>query len=409
MIGVSPGVIHRRGIRRHHAPGACSSSDNTGRVVGAPPSYAKHPERTIVEAFQDSGQPDDHLSSGVAHGNDAAPSPTSDTADASSSTEARTASLFAAVAGRHDGSHSRKGAAERKASAASAAFSSAEPADSFEQSWYVWHAAHIDALASPHGYLSPVALTWLSSGDSAEVPLFPGTWHAQDDTIVYEPDAHHLVMNAGRTVARPMSFTARNKGENDLADFDYGDLRVEVRSLPGAFIGGAPRFWLRLKNPHSITRRRFFGVPHYRPNPDWVLPAHFTPCDKARVTRQESVEPSVFQLLPVIGTVDFEYRGAGYSLEVVDDHGTPTVFFADATSGHETYGNGRILEFGQAAACAIDRIDFNRAYNFPCAFTPYCTCPVPRRENRLPFHVTAGERTPFEAQGDQSEIRGTAM
>lgn len=276
----------------------------------------------------------------------------------------------------------------------------AKPANPFEQRWHIWHAGRVDALDSPHGYLSPVSITWLSSGDTATIERFPGTWYAIGDTLIFAPDgtAERPVTNAGREVTEPISFTARYYGEEDLADLDYGDLRAEVKAQPDAANKDARRFWIRVKDPQSATRRDFHGIPHFGLDHDWVLPAHFTPYEGKRVSEQNSVATSVLQILPVIGTVTFQYEGSDYTLEVADVHGTPTVFFGDATNGHETYGNGRILEFGRANARAIGHIDFNRAYNFPCAFTPYCTCPVPRRENRLPFRVTAGEKTPYEAQ-----------
>jgi uncharacterized protein len=73
--------------------------------------------------------------------------------------------------------------------------------------------------------------------------------------------------------------------------------------------------------------------------------------------------------------------------------GAPLFFvLADATSGRETYGGGRHLYAERPQGDTIV-LDFNRAENPPCAFTPYATCPVPPKENRLPFAVTAGEKT----------------
>jgi uncharacterized protein (DUF1684 family) len=68
--------------------------------------------------------------------------------------------------------------------------------------------------------------------------------------------------------------------------------------------------------------------------------------------------------------------------------------FRDATSGRETYGGGRFLHVAMPDASGATRIDFNRAYNPPCGYTPYATCPVPPPENRLPLAVKAGERRP---------------
>jgi uncharacterized protein (DUF1684 family) len=65
--------------------------------------------------------------------------------------------------------------------------------------------------------------------------------------------------------------------------------------------------------------------------------------------------------------------------------------FRDRTSGKETYGAGRFLKANPAAGGCMT-LDFNRACNPPCAFTPFATCPLPPPENWLPFAVPAGEK-----------------
>ena len=69
------------------------------------------------------------------------------------------------------------------------------------------------------------------------------------------------------------------------------------------------------------------------------------------------------------------------------------IVFGDATNRHGTYGGGRFLDVPRPSGGAPVTLDFNKAYNPPCAFTPYATCPLPPRDNRLPFAVTAGEKS----------------
>ena len=68
------------------------------------------------------------------------------------------------------------------------------------------------------------------------------------------------------------------------------------------------------------------------------------------------------------------------------------VIIADETSGEETYGGGRFLYVARADSSGESVIDFNKAYNPPCSFTPYATCPLPPEQNRLPLAVRAGEK-----------------
>jgi uncharacterized protein (DUF1684 family) len=98
--------------------------------------------------------------------------------------------------------------------------------------------------------------------------------------------------------------------------------------------------------------------------------------------------------MPVPGKAVFERDGKRYELlPVVEEEGSDQVWFifADRTSGKETYGAARFLYADKAKDGKLV-IDFNKAYNPPCAFTPYATCPLAPPENRLDLRVTAGEK-----------------
>jgi uncharacterized protein (DUF1684 family) len=65
--------------------------------------------------------------------------------------------------------------------------------------------------------------------------------------------------------------------------------------------------------------------------------------------------------------------------------------FKDKTSGQETFGAGRYFKTDIPQNNTIT-LDFNRAYHPPCFFTPYATCTLPPRQNRLPIAIEVGER-----------------
>jgi hypothetical protein len=94
------------------------------------------------------------------------------------------------------------------------------------------------------------------------------------------------------------------------------------------------------------------------------------------------------------GHVRFRFEGQEYRLLALDDTGDGRLFlvFGDKTNGRETYGGGRFLYTDPPRDGKVV-LDFNRSYNPPCVFTPYATCPLPPRENRLPFRIAAGERS----------------
>jgi len=101
----------------------------------------------------------------------------------------------------------------------------------------------------------------------------------------------------------------------------------------------------------------------------------------------------------IYGTLEFKLEGQELALELytvtIDpkeiEEGEFMLIFADATSGQETYPAARYLDVEGKAAGPIT-VDFNQAYSPPCSFSPEWTCPFPRRQNRLPVAVRAGEK-----------------
>jgi uncharacterized protein (DUF1684 family) len=96
----------------------------------------------------------------------------------------------------------------------------------------------------------------------------------------------------------------------------------------------------------------------------------------------------------VIGVLQFEYEGKDFELLVLDELGKLFVLFSDDSSALETYPTGRYLYVNPPDAKGMTLLDFNYAYNPPCAYTEFATCPIPPKSNRLPFAIHAGEKVP---------------
>jgi uncharacterized protein (DUF1684 family) len=96
---------------------------------------------------------------------------------------------------------------------------------------------------------------------------------------------------------------------------------------------------------------------------------------------------------PVPGKAVFTRDGRTFELLAIDEGADAPLFFvlSDLTSGHETYGASRFL-YAEWPKDGKVILDFNRAENPPCAFTPFATCPLPPKENQLPIRITAGEK-----------------
>ena len=148
---------------------------------------------------------------------------------------------------------------------------------------------------------------------------------------------------------------------------------------------------LRIKHADAPTRLQFAGLQYWPADPSWRIEARFLPHPPGRTlpigdivgTQSDSPNP---------GAVEFERDGRSFRLEALGEPGRELFFvLADRTSGKETYGAARFL-YADMPKDGKLVVDFNKAYNPPCAFTGYATCPLAPPENRLDLRVTAGEK-----------------
>lgn len=160
------------------------------------------------------------------------------------------------------------------------------------------------------------------------------------------------------------------------------------------------RYVLRLADSESEVRKRFGGREWYPVKAGYRVPARFVAYHPPRripivnVIDEVSDEPSP-------GYVEFKLDGATQRLDVVgeDDDGL-FIVFRDATAGKTTYAPGRFLFVDKKPQPgATFMLDLNRAYNPPCAFSEFTTCPLPPRQNILKSRVDAGEKYPPRKKG----------
>src|SRR5262249_22961367 len=152
------------------------------------------------------------------------------------------------------------------------------------------------------------------------------------------------------------------------------------------------KFGIRLKDPDSEYRRGYHGIEYFPVKDDY------------RITAKWVAEPVKIPILNVLGQTEemqspgyavFQLHGREYRLRpVLETPDAQELFyiFRDQTSGKLTYRAGRFLYSALPKDGHVE-LDFNKAYNPPCAFTPYATCPLPPKENRLPLRIEAGEKT----------------
>ena len=263
----------------------------------------------------------------------------------------------------------------------------------------VYREARLGRLTSPAGWLSLVAKAWLPEGASRI-----GT--ASDAEIWLDvPNAPPLVGTVTRrgaqvtfAAAPGVEAVARGSRVETLvlrSDADPSPDEVVVGALRLELIRRGDDFALRVRDPESPTRRAFAGVPSYGIERRWWIDARFEPRQPpAPVSLEDSDGRPQTYLSP--GDAVFEVDGVTGRLQLLLDSDGRRLFvlFGDATNRDETYGAGRFL-YAPIPVNGRVTLDFNKAFNPPCAFTSFASCPMPPTQNRLPFPIPAGEKRPL--------------
>jgi uncharacterized protein len=242
-----------------------------------------------------------------------------------------------------------------------------------------WRRDREASLTADGGWLSVAGLFWLHDGanpfgkdPSSEIALPDGPAHA--GVLRLEHGKVSVTMDG-----------ATRELKHDSADV------LKVGRLSLFVIQRGERFGIRLKDPEAETRREFKGIESFAVNPAW------------RITAKWVAEPHSIPILNVLGQTEnsecpgyaqFQVNGHEFKLyPIIEEPGANELFyiFRDQTSAKETYGAGRFLYSAMPEKGEVV-LDFNKAYNPPCAFTAYATCPLPPPENRLAVRIEAGEK-----------------
>lgn len=264
----------------------------------------------------------------------------------------------------------------------------------YEQEIAAWQAKRDAELRDPDGWLTLAGLFWLKpgrirfGGDSSNHIHFPGLSAPSLGEFIVSDDGVEVAIAPGVEVTHEgtrVSQMALTSGETDGPVLAYGPLRWFVMRRDGRWV-------VRLRDRSHPALAEFHGVEYFPVDPTWRvtarLVAHPTPVTIPVPTILGSVNQT-----PSPGILNFLLNGAEQRLVALGQTDSPlSLIFADATSGQETYGSGRFLTVDAPNAGGETVIDFNRAYNPPCAFTPFATCPLPPAGNRLAIPITAGEK-----------------
>jgi hypothetical protein len=257
-----------------------------------------------------------------------------------------------------------------------------------------WRAERLARLTAPDGWLTLIALDWLKPGvntvgSAADCDVRLPKLPPRLGTITLENDRARWVPAAGVAVT-----IDGVPGAAELLDDRHPHPTVVAwGTVQFYLIRRGDRLGVRAKDSAAPTRTGFAGLDYFDIDPSWRIEAKWEPYDPPHTVEQPNVLGETEKVL-VPGAAVFEREGRIIRVEpVIETPGDRALFlvFADRTSGQESYGAARFV-YTEPPHDGTILIDFNRAYNPPCAFTPFATCPLPTAQNRLDVRVTAGEK-----------------
>ena len=266
-----------------------------------------------------------------------------------------------------------------------------------------WRADRIRRLTAPDGWLSLVGLEWLHAGANTvgsapdnDIVLKVGPPQLGTVTLSADGRLHfRAAPDSGATIdGKPATDAVL---VDDMHAGDTGPTTVHFGSASLFAIDRDGRKGLRVKDPQAASRTHFLGIDYFPIDPSWRIVADWVPFHPAHTLEVGSAIGTIDKV-EVPGKAVFHRGGRTFELLPYQEEPGGELFFviADRTSGKETYGAARFL-YAALPAAGLGKpgavvLDFNRAYNPPCAFTPYATCPLAPPENRLDIAVTAGEK-----------------
>ena len=274
---------------------------------------------------------------------------------------------------------------------ASAADGPAVVDPAYQQSFEKWKGDLVEDLKQE--WLPLAGLFWLKPGensfgaDAKNAIVFPkgpahaGSFTLQDQvvTVKLAPGVNAVIAGKPATTAELQPDTADNPTVVEL-----GNLRFH------AIIRGE-RVGIRLKDLDSDAVRQFRGAQFFPLDLSYRVTASFLPSDGKQTVDVPNVLGDVSPT-PIAGTAVFKLNGQELRLTDLGGDAAKGLFFvfSDPTGKTDTYPGGRFLKTDPVTNGTVV-LDFNRAYNPPCAVTPYATCPLAPKENRLSVAIPAGE------------------
>ncbi len=275
-----------------------------------------------------------------------------------------------------------------------------------------WHDARITTLTTDDGWLTLVGLDFLESdaysfGSApncslrylhASAPQI-GVFTRAGDRVTFAANSGVTVTGDGVLITECVLLTDDASAlapppSNAARTLRNGPLTITLVRRNGDLA-------LRIKDNDSAIRRDFAGIALFPFDESLVVEATVERANAQGTISITNVAGFVEQQ-PIAAKLRFQLQGKTHTLTATaGSQDQLFIVFGDASNGAATYGGGRFLDIALGSD-GRTLIDFNRAYNPPCCFTAFATCPLPPRENILSIEIEAGERAPVSSHDDDA-------
>lgn len=267
----------------------------------------------------------------------------------------------------------------------------------------IWKENRIASLTAPTGWMRLAGMFFLTEGENtfgsspeadvqlpdSTLPPVAGTFHLADQHV--NMDVHESVSIYADD--EPVHSALLYNPELDSIP------RITYNQLEWLVIARQDLTAIRLYNKENEKADQFTGFPHYEINSEWRRQARFVPYPEGTAIPIANVLGQV-EDFPSPGRIEFTIGNTLYSLDALEGSERMFIIVGDQTNGKDTYGAGRYIYIDYPDDNReLTVIDFNLAYNPPCAFNTFTTCQLPPMQNRLDVAITAGEKTPIGWDG----------
>ena len=259
-----------------------------------------------------------------------------------------------------------------------------------------WDAERLESVKSPTGWVNLAGLFWLKNGknnfgsastnelvfSNEGFPSLLGTFELNGDKVRWTTASGNEVWYKKNQVEGMEVFNIDSMSSPTLS---YSTYRWNI-------IKREDKIGVRFRDLNNPALAALTHINRFAVNPKLKINAYLEPSSLSTVAITNVLGQTYQQASP--GKIVFEVDGKTYRLDAVEEGPELLqVIFGDETNGIESYPSGRFLYVSKPGTDGKVVIDFNKAFNPPCAFSPFATCPLPPKQNILPIRIEAGEKT----------------